>query len=276
MHPMQITSRSNTRLRAAARLRDRGARKETGLTLVDGVREVQRALEAGVGFESAFVCPEVLDADASLTVDAIRAHHVETFECTKPAFEVVAFGDRAEGFVAVVRPPALALDDLELPPSPLVVVTEDVEKPGNLGAILRSADGAGADAVIAIGGTDLYNPNVIRASVATVFAVPVVAASAEEAAAWLRSRDIRIVATVVEAALPYSEADLRGPLAIVLGSEAEGVSATWRGADVEAVSLPMLGVADSLNVSATAAVLLYEARRQRGLVERAAARGIGG
>jgi TrmH family RNA methyltransferase len=276
MHAMEITSRSNPRLRAAARLRDRGARKETGLTLVDGAREVQRSLELGVQLESAFICPGLLDAEADLAVAAIRAHQVETFECTKPVFELVAFGDRAEGIVAVVRAPAVTLQDIELPPAPLVVVTEDVEKPGNLGAILRSADGAGVDAVIAIGGTDLYNPNVIRASVATVFALPVVAASADETAAWLRSHEIRIVATVVEAALPYSEADLRGPLAIVLGSEADGVSATWRTTDVEAVSLPMLGVADSLNVSATAAVLLYEARRQRGLVERAAALGIGG
>jgi TrmH family RNA methyltransferase len=276
MTPMEITSRSNPRLRAAARLRDRGARKDSGLTLVDGARELDRALESGVKVESAFVCPDLLDAAADLVVAEVRARGVETFECTKPVFEVVSFGDRAEGIVAVVRTPALTLHDLELSPSPLVVVTEDVEKPGNLGAILRSADGAGADAVIAIGGTDLYNPNVIRASVATVFALPVVSASADETAAWLRQRGIRIVATVVEAALPYSEADLRGPIAIVLGSEAEGVSATWRGADVEAVSLPMLGVADSLNVSATAAVLLYEARRQRGLVERAAALGIGG
>ena len=262
---MEITSRSNPRLRAAARLRDRGARTETGLTLVDGAREVNRAFEAGVAFEALFVCPELTTSpESQAALEAARVMRVEIVECSKEAFGVVAFGDRAEGVVAIIRTSRLALDDLELPDEPLVVVTEGVEKPGNLGAILRSADGVGADALIAVGGTDLDNPNVIRASLGTVFAMPVVAAGAEETAAWLQSHGIRAVAAVVGAPLPYSEADLQGPLAIVLGSEAEGLSAAWRGSNVEAVSLPMLGVADSLNVSAAAAVLLYEARRQRG------------
>lgn len=277
MTAMEITSRSNPRLRAAAQLRDRGARKETGLTIVDGAREILRAFDAGAAVETLFVCRGLLDpTDGEAAVAAAAARDIEILECSERAFELVAFGDRAEGVVAVVRPPVIELADLDLPASPLIVVTEDVEKPGNLGAILRSADGAGADAVIAIGGTDLFNPNVIRASVGTVFAVPVVAASAEESAAWLSGRGIRVVAAVVDAPFAYSDADLRGAVAIVLGSEAEGLSRAWRGASVEAVSLPMLGIADSLNVSAAAAILLYEARRQRGLVERAAARGIGG
>jgi TrmH family RNA methyltransferase len=144
-----------------------------------------------------------------------------------------------------------------------VVVTEDVEKPGNVGAILRSADAVGADAVIAAGGTDLFNPNVIRASVGTVFSVPVASAPAGDVAAWLRARGIRIVASRVDAAALHVESDLTGPLAIVLGSEAVGLSDAWRGADIDGVRLPMLGTADSLNVSAAAAVLLYEAWRQR-------------
>jgi TrmH family RNA methyltransferase len=156
-----------------------------------------------------------------------------------------------------------ALADLQLPATPLVVVTEDVEKPGNVGAILRSADAVGADAVITAGGTDLFNPNVIRASVGTVFSVPVASAPAAEVAAWLRDRGIRIVASRVDAAALHVEADLTGPLAIVMGSEASGLSDAWRGPDVEGIRLPMLGAADSLNVSAAAAVLLYEAWRQR-------------
>ena len=142
-------------------------------------------------------------------------------------------------------------------------MTEDVEKPGNVGAIIRSADAVGADAVIAVGSTDLFNPNVIRASVGTVFSMPVVAASAGDTAAWLRGRNVRIVASIVDAGRLHVEADLRGPLAIVLGSEATGLSDAWRTPDVEAVRLPMAGVADSLNVSIAAAVLLYEAWRQR-------------
>jgi len=193
---------------------------------------------------------------------------IELVEVSERAFERLAFGDRVEGIVLVVRPVPIALAGLELGlDSPLVVVTEDVEKPGNLGAILRSADGAGADAVIAIGGTDLYNPNVIRSSVGTIFGLPVVAATAAEARAWLGERGIRIVAARLDAERLHSAADLTGPLALVLGSEAAGLSPAWQSPDVESVRLPMLGIADSLNVAAAGAVLLYEARRQRDVAE---------
>jgi TrmH family RNA methyltransferase len=165
--------------------------------------------------------------------------------------------------ILVVRAPQTRLADLELPPDPLVVVTEDVEKPGNVGAILRSADAVGAAAVIAVGGTDLFNPNVIRASIGTVFSVPVAGATAGEVVPWLRARGLRVVASRVDASTLHVDADLRGPVAIVLGNEAEGLSDVWNGPDVEAVRLPMAGAADSLNVSAAAAVLLYEAWRQR-------------
>jgi TrmH family RNA methyltransferase len=156
--------------------------------------------------------------------------------------------------------------------SPLLLVTEDVEKPGNLGAILRTADAAGCDAVIAIRGADPFNPNVIRASAGAVFTVPLAAAAADMAIAWLRGRGIRILAARVDAEALYTDADLRGPLAIVLGSEAAGLSDAWHPPEVEAIRLPMLGVADSLNVSATAAILAYEARRQRDLPDRPATR----
>ena len=270
---MEILSPSNPRIRGAARLRDRGARDATATSLVDGGRELLRAIRAGVTVETLFVCPPLVrSADARAAIDALTAQQgADILECSEAAFAKVAFGDRAEGVVAVIRPPIRTLDDLLLPAEPLIVVTEDVEKPGNLGAILRSGDGAGADAVIAAaGGTDLYNPNVIRASLGTVFALPVVAAPAEEVRAWLAGRRIRAVAAVVDAGRAYTDADLRGGLALVLGSETDGLSDTWRGAGVEAVRLPMLGVADSLNVSAAAAVLLYEARRQRSLPARAA------
>ena len=265
-----VESPSNPRIKAAVRLRERRERESTGLTLVDGGREALRAIEAGAIVESAFVCPPLL-----ATVEARRVAEklgqsfepygasIDVVEVSERAFERLAYGDRADGVVLVVRSPQASLDDIELPPEPLVVVTEDVEKPGNAGAILRSADAVGADAVIAAGGTDLFNPNVIRASVGTVFSMPVASASATDAAAWLRARGIRIVASRVDATRLYVEADLRGPVAIVLGSEATGLSDAWRAPDVEAVRLPMTGVADSLNVSAAAAVLLYEAWRQR-------------
>ena len=262
-----IDSPSNPRLRAALALRDRRERDATGRTLVDGAREARRALEAGVRVITAFIDPDRLAGDdGSAAFRLARAAGAETIELSARAFDRLAYGDRAEGIVLVVETPRTELDGL-LPASldhpPLLVVTEGIEKPGNLGAILRSADGAGADGLIAIGGTDLFNPNVIRASVGTVFSTPVAEATAAEAQAWLEGRGVRVVAARVDAPLVHTAAHLRGPLAIVLGSEAEGLTSAWRAGEVEAIRLPMLGAADSLNVSVAAAVLLYEARRQR-------------
>jgi TrmH family RNA methyltransferase len=260
-----IDSPHNPRIRAAAALRDRRDRVATGQALVDGARESLRAIEAGMAVETAFLCPSLLRSEDALAVEAaLRARGIDALEVAERAFEAVAYGDRTDGIVLVVRAPSVRLADLDPGDSPLLLVTEDVEKPGNLGAILRTADAAGCDGVIAIGGADAFNPNVIRASAGTVFTVPFAAATGDEALTWLRGRGIRILAARVDAEGLYSDADLRGPLAIVLGSEAAGLSDGWRAPDVEAVRLPMLGVADSLNVSATAAVLAYEALRQRG------------
>jgi TrmH family RNA methyltransferase len=268
MRPMPsptLASPSNPRIRSVARLRDRRERDASGNTLVDGAREVRRALEAGVEVVEAFVCePLLAGKDARVALDLLADRRVPVTSTTEAAFSKIAFGDRAEGLIAVVRSPSLRLDDLTLPTDPLLVVVESIEKPGNLGAILRSADGAGADAVIAASPrTDLANPNVIRASAGTYFAVPLAAAPTGEIIAWLQRRRVRVVAARVETERAYDEADLTGPLAIVLGSEAEGLTDAWQAADMETVRLPMHGIADSLNVSVAAAVLLYEARRQR-------------
>jgi TrmH family RNA methyltransferase len=261
-----LASPSNPRIKAASRLRDRRERDATGLTLVDGARELRRAVEAGVEVVEAFVCePLVAGDDARAALDALRSRGVPMTTTTEAAFAKLAFGDRAEGLVAVVRAPSLALDDLRPPADPLLVVIEGVEKPGNLGAILRSADGAGVDAVIAASPrTDLANPNVIRASAGTIFSVPLASAPTDEVLRWLRDHRIRIVAARVDATEVYTDLDLAGAVAIILGSEAEGLTDAWLGPDIEAVHLPMLGVTDSLNVSVSAAVLVYEARRQRG------------
>jgi TrmH family RNA methyltransferase len=270
MRGVSIESPANPRIKDAARLRERRERATTGLTLVDGGREALRALEAGAIVEVAFVCrPLISTTEAKRVTEKLTQDMgpfgapIDVVEVGERAFERVAYGDRSDGVVLVVRAPATRIDDVELPPAALVVVTEDVEKPGNLGAILRSADAVGAAAVIAAGGTDLFNPNVIRASVGTVFAMPVAAAPAARVAAWLRERRLRVVATRVDSGRLYVDMDLRGPLAIVLGSEAAGLSDTWIADDIEAVRLPMAGIGDSLNVSVAAAVLLYEAWRQR-------------
>jgi TrmH family RNA methyltransferase len=262
-----LTSNANPRVKAAVALRDRRERDRTGLTIVDGVRELRRALDVGASVVEAFVCePLLAGPDARAVLDRLAERGVTVHPVTETVFARIGFGERAEGAIGVLRIPSLELRDLRFPDDPLVVVIEGVEKPGNLGAVLRSADGAGADAVIAADPrTDPFNPNAIRASAGTVFTVPLAAASTPDTLDWLRSRGMRIMAALVDAARLYTDADLTGPVAIAFGAESEGLSAAWSATGIEPIRLPMLGVADSLNVSVSAAVVLYEARRQRGL-----------
>lgn len=266
MTDVAIVSPSNPRVTTAARLRDRRERDRRGLTLVDGGREVHRAVTAGVRVEEAFVCPSLIRTrDAEQAATTLEALGRPIWTLSEAAYAKVAFGHRSDGVVAVVRPPPAELAALNLPADPLVVVLERVEKPGNLGAILRSADGAGADAVIvADSGTDLYNPNAVRASLGTIFSVPLAAAPSGDVRTFLRDHRMGVVTARLEAAEPPWHLDLRGPVALVLGAEASGLEGDWtqEGAAV-GVRIPMHGIADSLNVSVAAAILLYEARRQR-------------
>ena len=264
--PTVLTSTANPRVKAALALRERRERDRRGQTLVDGNRELLRALEAGATVDEAFVCDPLLAGPAArLILDRLAASGAPVHKVAEHVLGRLAFGDRAEGMVAIVRIPPLRLESLALPAEPLVVVLEGVEKPGNLGAALRSADGAGADAVIlAAPRTDPFNPNAIRASAGTIFSMPLAAADTPDAVRWLTDRGIGIVTARVDAPESYTDADLTGSRAIVLGAEAHGLSDAWHGPGMHAVRLPMLGVADSLNVSVAAAVLLYEARRQRG------------
>ena len=194
----------------------------------------------------------------------MRDAGIPLWELGPEAFAKLAYGDRLDGIVSVAETPLHRLADLDLPANPLIGVIEGVEKPGNLGAVLRTADGAGLSAVIvAEPGTDLLNPNVIRASLGTIFSVPVAVASTGDVLTWLRERDIAIVAARVQGSVDYTGADYTGPTAIALGSEARGLSDAWAELASASVHIPMLGVADSLNVSATAAILFYEARKQR-------------
>jgi TrmH family RNA methyltransferase len=260
-----ITSTANPRLKAAARLRGRRERDKTGLTLIDGVRETLRALAGGAAIHEVFVEPSVLSGpEASALLERLREESIPVIELGRDAFEKLAYGDRLDGVVAVAQTPPRTLPELVLPPAPLIGVVEGVEKPGNLGAILRTADGAGVDAiVVADTATDLFNPNIIRASIGTVFSVPVAVASSGEVLTWLREREIGIIAARLDGSVDYTQADYSGAVAIALGSEARGLSDPWGELARASVKLPMLGVADSLNVSATAAVLFYEAQRQR-------------
>jgi TrmH family RNA methyltransferase len=266
VNPFRITSRQNPRVQAAVRLRKGQERVRQGRFIVEGAREIQRAIESRIDVLEAFVCEEMCDATRDQDViNAIRSTPAEVFSVNASVYAKLAFGDRDDGLVVVAKIPQRRLQDLTLPLRPIIAVLEGVEKPGNVGAILRSADAAGVNAVIiADGRTDLYNPNTIRASLGTVFRENVCEATAAETLAWLRGQNVPIVAARPDAQLRYTEAYLHGGAAIVLGSEAAGLGDAWSGPDVTPVRLPMHGLADSLNVSTTAAVLFYEALRQRG------------
>lgn len=232
--------------------------------LVDGAREIGRALDAGVRPVEAWVVLDDLRETAQPLLPRLRAGGAAIVETSAELLARLAYGDRDEGVVVIFEEPPTDLERLELPEHPLVAVVEGVEKPGNLGALLRSADGAGADAVIVADSViDAWNPNAIRASLGTIFSVPLAVASSADALTFLRQRQVAIVAAWVDAPIDYAEADLTGAVALVVGAETTGLSETWAGEGVTSVSMPMLGLADSLNVSASAAVLLYEARRQR-------------
>lgn len=261
---MPIASPHNQRVKDAIKLRDRRQRTKQGRTIVEGVREIGRAIEAGVALDEVFVCRDLCRSGESRRLLALLAEiDAPLVEVTAEVFARLAFGDRSEGALAVVVMPRHNLGDLEVGADSLVAVIEGVEKPGNLGAVLRSADAAGAAAVIAAGsGTDFYNPNVIRASLGVVFTLPVRAATSAEARTWLAQRQFTVYAARVDAEQSYSDASYAGPVAIVLGSEAKGLSSAWT-EGVTPIKLPMLGSADSLNIAAAAAVLFYEALRQR-------------
>jgi RNA methyltransferase, TrmH family len=269
-HTPTLSSIHNPRVRAALALRESRDRRRQGLLLIDGAREIWRAIGSGIELVEVFVSEGLVERTGPEAGDVLAALAAATphIPVTAELMGRMAFGDRSDGLLAVARIPDTSLEALSsrVLLEPLVLVLEAVEKPGNLGAVLRTADGAGVDGVIvADPRIDPWNPNAIRASVGTVFGVPLAVTDAPSARAWLSARGIRLIAAVVDAATSYADADLTGSVAIVLGSEAAGLSGGWRGPDVVAVRIPMLGIADSLNVSVTAAILAYEARRQRGL-----------
>jgi RNA methyltransferase, TrmH family len=262
---MLITSVHNPRVKAAARLRERSARDEQGRIIIDGVREIGRALASGVALQEIYCFTALCDDDKhqQLLADAKRAG-AEIVEVSPQIIEKLSFGQRVTGLVAVGHRPQRTLHEVQISANALVAIIEGAEKPGNLGAIVRTANAAGVSAVIvADGGTDVYNPNAIRASLGAIFCMPVVAATSEDALAWLHERNFQVFAARVDGSIDYTAADFRGRAAIALGSEAHGLSERWRAEDIIGVRLPLLGSVDSLNLSATAAVLFYEALRQR-------------
>jgi RNA methyltransferase, TrmH family len=266
MAELHVTSASNPRLKAVLALRRRRVREEEGLTVVDGFEELELALAAGVVPDTVLHCPELmLDADRqSALLERARALGASTIRCSRAAFEKVAYREGPDGFLAVVPVAGVALPDLVLPPDPLVLVCEGLEKPGNLGAVLRTAEAAGVAAVVAADPvTDWGNPNVVRSSKGTVFSVPVAAAGTQEVLDWLRGNGIRLVATTPDTDTAHTDVDYRGSVAVAVGTEKEGLTDVVLGAADERVRIPMVGRVNSLNAATAAAVVVYEAVRQR-------------
>jgi len=263
--PLNIESTKNPRVKMAAKLRKGKVRSETRQTLVEGYREICRAFESGWNFKELYFCPELyLSCGEDALVEKICQRGVATFRCSEAAFRKMSYRDTPDGMMALSPLVGKTLAELELPENPLLLIAEDLEKPGNLGTILRTADATGVDAVIACDHkTDLNNPNVIRASIGTIFFMPVAEASTKETLEWLKKRGIRSLAAVPGAGQEYTDVDMTCGTAVVVGAEDEGLSDVWKtGADLK-VGIPMLGKNDSLNVSTAAAILLYEAVRQR-------------
>ena len=307
MRTETITSAQNPKIRNLLLLQEKSkARREQGLFVVEGARELQHCLEGGYKVRTLFVCPEIagtsaldsagiyfsgrcpknqipapsclrhpaladvpampsevstaMPSDASVSPSS----DVLVIELPEQLYRKVAYRESTEGIIAEVEYKCLTLEDLRLPENPLIVVLESVEKPGNLGAVLRSADAAGADAVF-IGDplTDLYNPNLIRASIGAVFTVPVVAAPSARLIDWLKARGIRILTAQLQDSALYYDVDMRRGTALVMGTESTGLTPQWRAAADAHIRIPMLGRLDSLNVSVSAAILLFEAVRQR-------------
>jgi TrmH family RNA methyltransferase len=262
----KISSLQNPRLKRLVRLRDRRPRDEAGVFLVEGYREIRRALEKGVPLQELYFSPEwFLGENEPELIARAQQAGAQAFELTKEALAKVAYRERPDGLLAVAPQWRRALAEVPAGPDAFLLVVEAIEKPGNLGTILRSADAAGCGAVIVCDPvTDLFNPNVVRASTGVLFSVPCVVEEGARVRAWLRERGIRIVVTTPAAEQLYTDADLRGPLAVVMGSEQFGLSREWlEGADL-AVRIPMAGQADSLNVAMATLVTLFEAVRQRG------------
>ena len=240
-------------------------RRKQGLLVAEGLIEVGMALRAGYAVEQLLYNPDITSEE---NIQQVLKHQApaaqQLIQVNGPVMEKIAYRANVPNVVAVLRSKSPALNEFKVKENPLILLLETVEKPGNLGAILRTADAAGVDAVLLCDPqTDWYNPNVVRASLGAVFTVPIFSITAAEALGWLQKHQIRIFATHLEASYPYYDCDLQGPTALVMGTEADGISAFWVQNAYQRVIIPMHGLADSMNVSVSTAILLFEALRQR-------------
>ena len=264
--PEKITSLQNPKIKNLKRLEKASERREQNLILIEGLRETVLAQRAGYTITAVFVCEEILKEDDGYDLKALTkaASGIAIYHISKEVYDSLAYRETTEGVIATATPVKLSLDKIKLSDTPLILVIEGVEKPGNLGAMLRTCDAAGVDAVLICDGkTDIYNPNVLRSSLGTAFTQQVIVCETPEAIAFLKKKGIRIFAAELTAASVYFSEKFKQPSAVVVGTEATGLSQAWIDAADARIKIPMLGKIDSLNVSVSAAVLLFEAVRQR-------------
>lgn len=265
MEETYIQSKQNDQVKNLVKLRERKHRDRQERFLVEGLREISHALEAQFEIETLYHCPELFPSDNhSRFIDELRHKaQIPLTRMSEEAFNKATHREGPDGIIAIAHQQAHALAELDLSPNPTLLVLEGIEKPGNLGAILRSADGAGAEAVILVDCVlDLYNPNAIRSSQGLVFALPIIPVERDALYSWLKDRQITVVATTPDTESLHWDIDYRQPTALFFGSESHGLTDYWLQQADQKIRIPMQGQADSLNVAAAAAVCLYEARRQ--------------
>jgi TrmH family RNA methyltransferase len=258
----QISSSQNPFIKSLIQLQEKPKiRKQTKTFLVEGLREIMLAKQGGYVFESLLWLPELI---SWTSMEALISDETACIEISREVYEKLAYRESTEGVLGVAKMKNHDLSDLKLPDNPLILIAESIEKPGNLGAMLRTADAAGIDAVIlADPKTDLYNPNIIRSSVGGLFTNQIATARSEEIIAYLKSKSISIFSATLQNANPYDEEDYQKPTALVVGTEATGLTEIWRTQSNQNIIIPMNGVIDSMNVSVAAAILIFEAKRQR-------------
>ncbi len=259
----QITSVQNPYIKSLVQLQEKAkTRKQTGTFLIEGQREIMLAQKGGYVLETILFLPELISEN---DIKQLTRQKVELIEISKEVYQKLAYRDTTEGILAIAKTKSLQLSDLKLSENPLVLVAEATEKPGNLGALLRTADAANLDAVIiANPKSDMYNPNVVRSSVGCLFTRQIATGSTEEVIAYLKENNIAIYCATLQDSTYYHTQDYTTPSALVVGTEATGLTEAWRNASTKNIIIPMQGEIDSMNVSVAAAILIFEAKRQRG------------
>ncbi|MFC4739751.1 TrmH family RNA methyltransferase [Flavobacterium ponti] len=259
----QITSIQNPYIKSLVQLQEKAkARKQTGTFLIEGKREIELAIKGNYEIETILFLPELI---SEKQLNSLTIKQFNTIEISKDVYQKLAYRDTTEGIVAIAKTKNLSLSDLKLPENPLILVLESIEKPGNIGAMLRTADAANIDAVIlANPKSDLYNPNIVRSSVGCLFTNQIASGTSEEVITFLKEKNINFYSATLQNSNEYHKVDYSTPTALVVGTEATGLTQLWRDESTQNIIIPMQGEIDSMNVSVAAAILLFEAKRQRG------------